>query len=315
MENGRVTVFQARDLFASRVAAGIAAACEDHAHGRLRPPACVRSVEALLDRRLQQIEQIAFEAREQHLRLGVAEAAVEFEHLDSVTRDHEAGEKHPAIVEPVRAQAGDEAIEHLGAHARFERGRQHFGCGRKRAHAASVQAEVAVECALVILRARKKQVAPSVHERVDAALLAFEKFLDHHLCARVPEFPLLHDFADRRLCFGVRLRDDHALAEREPAGLHDDWRTHLRGECARVVRIGKLPARRSRDAVAQHEFLREDLGRFQPRRTLRRPKNMQAFALKTIHDPRRKRIIRADDRQADAALLREFHKRIVIGDF
>ena len=42
---------------------------------------------------------------------------------------------------------------------------------------------------------------------------------------------------------------------------------------------------------------------------------MQAFALKTIHDPRRKRIIRADDRQADAALLRKFHKRIVIGDF
>ena len=174
---------------------------------------------------------------------------------------------------------------------------------------------VAIERALVILRAGEKQEAPPVHERMDAALLAFEKLLNHHLRARVAELPLLHDLANRSIRLGVRRRDDHPFAERQPTRLHDDGRVHFRSESTRFLRGGKLSARRRRDAVAEHKLLRKHLRRFQPRRALCRTENAQPFALETIHDSSRQRIIRPDHGQTDALAFCERNECVVLADF
>jgi hypothetical protein len=53
----------------------------------------------------------------------------------------------------------------------------------------------------------------------------------------------------------------------------------------------------------------------EPGSRLRGAENPQSFALKSIHDARRERVIRPDDREADALALRECHERVVLGDF
>ena len=52
---------------------------------------------------VEQIEQIAFEPREQHLRLGVAEAAVELEQLHAALGDDEAAVEHAAVLDAAPA--------------------------------------------------------------------------------------------------------------------------------------------------------------------------------------------------------------------
>lgn len=91
---------------------------------------------------------------------------------------------------------------------------------RIRPHAAGVQALVALERALVILRGRenprRRAVAQGVHRDFDA----LEIFLNDHLRARRAEHLAHHDFVHGLFGFGLVVADQHAFAEREPVGFH-----------------------------------------------------------------------------------------------
>ena len=75
---------------------------------------------------------------------------------------------------------------------------------------------------------------------------------------------------DRGVGFGARLRDDHALARREPVGLDHDRRAALGDVGVRRARVGERAVRRGRHAVALHERLGEVLRAFELRRGARR---------------------------------------------
>ena len=51
----------------------------------------------------QQLQQAGLQARQHHLRLGVAEADVVLEHLGSLRSEHQAGVEHPSVVDPAPA--------------------------------------------------------------------------------------------------------------------------------------------------------------------------------------------------------------------
>src|SRR5271165_4815688 len=57
------------------------------------------------------------------------------------------------------------------------------------------------------------------------------------------------------------------------------------------------------------EMLCECLGRLESRPRLRRTENPQAAPLEFIHDPRRQRIIRTDDREGNALARRKIRQR------
>ena len=97
MENGdslqRLGVCDPRDRFALRVISGVAARRHDDANRRARVPLGLDRVELAVDGRFEQIDQIALEPGEQHLGFGIAKAAVEFQQLRPLLRDHHAGEQ------------------------------------------------------------------------------------------------------------------------------------------------------------------------------------------------------------------------------
>ena len=105
------------------------------------------------------------------------------------------------------------------------------------------------------------------------------------------------------------LRDDHAFAERESVGFDDERISRLSGRnCCASALSEKLPERRGRDAVALHEFLGENLRRFEPRGALGRTEDAQAVRLKKIDDAGGERVVRADDGEVDALVLGELRR-------
>ena len=64
---------------------------------RRRASALAASSQSPLQARLQDIEQVALQQRQDHLRLGVAKAAVELQHPRPVGRQHQAGVEHAGI--------------------------------------------------------------------------------------------------------------------------------------------------------------------------------------------------------------------------
>ena len=67
--------------------------------------------------------------------------------------------------------------------------------------------------------------------------------------------------------------------------------------------------------MALHEFLRENLRRFELRGALRGAEDPQAVLLEKIDDARGERVVRADDREVDALILGKLHERRLLGDF
>ena len=92
------------------------------------------------------------------------------------------------------------------------------------AHAAGVGSLVAVEGALVVLRADQRQRMLAVAQREEARLLADQEFLDHHRGAGGAEAVARQHVARRLDRLLDRLGHDDALAGGEPVGLDHDRR-------------------------------------------------------------------------------------------
>src|ERR1700682_564467 len=100
MENLNVRKFgrfiQTRNRFSSVVFIGITAGCEDDRHASAFVPLDRVIVDLAVDRGLEQWQQIGFHARQDCLRLRVAEAAIELEDTRAFCRNHEAREEKSA---------------------------------------------------------------------------------------------------------------------------------------------------------------------------------------------------------------------------
>ena len=283
---------------------GVAPGGEHRAHGRARggerrplgpPPACG-------DGRERSPERTRGQHREQGLRLGVAEAAVELEHVGrSVGRDHQAGVEHSLVRRPPGRHLVQRGHQHLAAHPLDELlgGEAHRAVG---AHAARVGPRVALAQALVVLRRRQNLDLLPVREGEDGELLALEKLLDHDLAARVaqPAFGEHRPRGRRRL---VPRRTDHgALAAGEPRGLDDEGHGVAGDVGERGRELGEALARRGGDAGAAHHVLGERFGRFEPRGRLRGSEDRPARRAQAIDEARGEGRLGTHDGEVDPVL-------------
>jgi hypothetical protein len=184
------------------------------------------------------------------------------------------GYKNAAIINALRRAAAHERFENFARGVGKLRVAQERR-GRIRAHAAGVQAEVAVERALVILRRGENLRRLAVAQRVQRNLDAFEKFLDDHARARRAEGLADHDFVHGLFRFGLVGANQNAFAEREAVGFHHAFAAE-RAQRLRRPAIEKFRPRR-RDAVFLHELLGENLRRLELRGFLVRPQMRRPF--------------------------------------
>ena len=93
MEDDDIAVYvvEAADRLAGLVRAGIAAGREHHRECGVVAPAYVDAVERAVGDGEHDLEQVAFESRQQRLRLRIAEARVELDDARAVGRDEDAG--------------------------------------------------------------------------------------------------------------------------------------------------------------------------------------------------------------------------------
>ena len=165
----------------------------------------------------EQRQQVAVEPREQRLRLGIAEAAVELDHAQPVLGPHQ-----PRVEEALeRRAAAGELAEHRQVHGLEDLCRLRVGdVGQRRegAHAAGVRAGVAVPDPLVVAGRREGDGGLAGGEGEDGQLGPLEELLDvEGLVERLRDL-------ERRVELVLRAADPDALAGREPVELDDAGR-------------------------------------------------------------------------------------------
>ena len=156
---------------------------------------------------LDQLDQVALQEGQDRLRLGVAEAGVELDHLRPFGGEHEPGVEEAAKGAPLGGQAGHRRADDAGHDlVQQRRGDEAGGCVG--AHAPGVGAAVAVEDALVVARDAEGDGRLAVAEGEDGGLRALQAALDHHPAAAGAVGPLLHDGGEGGVGLGERVGDD-----------------------------------------------------------------------------------------------------------
>jgi hypothetical protein len=168
----------------------------------------------------------------------------------------------------------------------------------------------------VVARRLERADRLAVGHREDGDLLADQAFLEHEPPAGIAELVADHDPLDRVERLVLVLRDDHALARREPVGLeHAGPGGLLLGDPQLgVARIVEDPIVRARDVVLAQEVLGEDLAAFELRGRLARPEELEPVRREPIGDPEHERRLRPDDREVDLRLAGVARERLdVVG--
>ena len=174
---GRLGRLDPLDRRAGVVARGVLAAGDDHGHRRARADADLRAAQVAGRGGGERPEQVAFEERQQRLRLRVAEPAVELQHPRPVGGQHQAGEEHA----DERRGAARELLEHGPVDPvdeLLDLGRPEARDRRERPHPAGVRPRVAVADALVVAGGAERDRPFPVAQREDGELLALEQLLE-----------------------------------------------------------------------------------------------------------------------------------------
>ena len=182
---------------------------------------------------------------------------------------------------------------------------------RVHAHAARVRAQVAIECALVVLRAGHGKSLAFRKEREHAAFGAFEHFLDNHHAARFAEVAR-EAIANGLFGFFHIFGNHDALASSKAVGLHDNGSAHLVQVIhGLILRRALFVARRGK-AMGQHEFLREAFGTFEARTLRTRAEHRDARRANSIGDASDQRSLGANNHKVDVLAACEADNSISI---
>jgi len=248
---------------------------EDDAHGGALSPGQLSTRRITPRRCSEQLEEIAFEQRNDRLGLRIAEPAVELEDTRTVLGQHQAGVQQADERRSSRRELG----ENRNVDSLDERkciGRAHTRDRRIRPHASRVRPLVAVEGPFEVLRRDERQRCAAVADREERDLRSLEELLDDHVACR----PL--ERTHRLVDLGFRATDVYALSRGEPVGLHDARRPRDRE-----------PRRRRHARGAQH-VLGECLGAFDPGSCGARPEDQEAEPAKHVGQPEHERKLRPD---------------------
>ena len=139
---------------------------------------------------------------------GIAEAAVEFDHLRSGCREHQTGVNHPAVVDTAVSQGFQDGLKHQGFNLEKCVLIQKWGWGIS-AHPSGVGSLIAVLEPFVVLGWGKENHAFAITEGEHRNLRAFESFLQHELGSSRTKTPL-EGLLNGGFCFG------HCFGHRDP---------------------------------------------------------------------------------------------------
>src|SRR6187551_3456902 len=283
---GRACHLDAADRDAALRVVRIAGGGQDDRHGCERLGGELDSGQLAVRGGGKRFEEIAAQAGEERLRLGVAEAAVELEHARPGVGQHQAGvekagKRGAAPRELGDHRAVDEAGELLDVFLTEHR------YGRVAPHAARVWAFVSVLQPLEVLGRREREDFLTVAESEERDLLALEQLLDDDVLA---ERACTHE---RRIRLVLGAAHEHALARREAIGLDD------------AGRAGFVENGSGRHRGGVEHLLGERLRPLDACGRLARPEHGDAGAPELVRDARDERGLGADDDEVDLVLPAE----------
>ena len=228
------------------------------------------------------LEQVAVQPRQHGLRLRVAEAAVELEHLDAGLRHDQAGVEHAAVGDAAPAERRDDRLHHVlhgGVDGLLLEPRDRAVA----AHAAGVGPLVAGEDALVVLRRRERHRRRAVAEHQQRDLGAGEVLLGDEHVAGVAELARDEAGADGLAGLVHVLADEHALAGGQAVGL-DHQRVVVAALDVGERRLQALvpPVGAGGHAAGGHDLLGEDLAALELRGLLVGPEHGEAVLLEEV---------------------------------
>ena len=237
-------------------------------------------------------DQIGAKPWQDHLRLGVAEAAVEFDHLRPVPGQHQPDIKDAtigcALVSHAARQRADNLVHHLLLQRIGEPRR-----GRYRPHAAGVWPLVAVIGALVVLGASHEQHIRPVHQRKQRCLRSGDPFFDKKGRTGIAE-PAVQHLRGGVLGLGGGIGDDDALAGGQPVGLDHAGPAAGGDGGAGAADVGADREARLMNAEAGAGLARKCFGAFQLRRCRAWSESRKAGGLQPVDEAGDKRGFRPD---------------------
>ncbi len=222
----------------------------------------------------------AFHPVHEGLRLGIAQANVELQHLGPLRGHHQAGVKKSC-----EACCCDGRMNHGVHHVLRLFGRQNAAIAVS-AHTSGVRARVAIVNRLVVLRCFQGHYISTVAQNDEADFFTLEKFFDHQRGTK-----------SSHSSFGFRafLRNDDAFACRQAIRLDHDRIIELVQCRDGGLFVGGLQESGGRDADALHELLGVDLGSLQLRGLLSGSNNGAARRAEFVNDARDQRYFGTHD--------------------
>ena len=303
---------EAADDIAFMGRSGIAGRSHDDAAGCSVFPVDHIGRQRALGAGIHDLGQVAVEERQDGLRFGIAEAAVEFDDFRAIGRDHQAGIEAALVGDAFLFEAIDDGFQNLFFDflADFRRNDR---CRRISPHAARVGAFIVIEDTLVVLGGNHGHDGLAIDESQEACFFADHTFFNDDAAARSTEDVVFHHGVDGFDGFCFRLGDDDALAGSQAIGLDDD-------RCALFLNIGlggfaigKGGVSCRRDVVFLHEVLGKDFGPFHLGCGLVRAKDSQAFGLGQVGNAFGQGDFRADDEHVDAFVFGIVRDGVQIG--
>lgn len=274
---------EAVDQVAGANCAGIARGGEDDADGRVLAESEVGGVDAAGSGGVKESAEISFDAVEEGLGFGVAEADIVFKDLGSCGGHHQAGVEEPGKGGAFALELVDDGlhdgVHHLLAHVAIEEA----GVGVS-AHAAGVGALVVIGDALVVLRGFEGDDAFAVREADEADFFAFEELLKDNTGARGADESAGEHGADDGFGFVGVVDDDDALSGGESVGLDDERALKLGQGLDGGFGVIGGDVGGGGDAGAVHEVFGENLAAFELSGGLGGSKDEAALAAEGVDD-------------------------------
>jgi hypothetical protein len=149
----------------------------------------------------------------------------------------------------------------------------------------------------VVLGGEQDQHVFAVADPEERELLPLQVRFDHDLAARLAEDALRHHRAHRVQRFLLGLGHHHALARREPRGLHDDRGLDLAQVRLDLGLLGEGAVRSGGHAALDHQRLGERLAGLDAGCVGVRPEDRDALLAHAVGEPGRERPFGADHRQ------------------
>ena len=290
---------EAGDDLALLVWARIAGRAHDHAAGHPRIEVDRHAVEVAGAGRPEHLHEISPQSRQERLAFGIAEPAVELEHLGAGGGEHDARVEDPSILDAIAAERVDGGHEHLSLDGGQRRRVEHRG-GAVGAHPPRVGTSVAFADSLVVLAGIEQPDGAPIDQAEHAHLLAGQLLLDQDRRPRLAELAVDHHPLDRVQRVGGLLADEDPLAGRQPGGL--DHAGILVGRHVGAGGIGVVedPCLGGGDGHLPHDLLGEGLVRLELGGRLRRAEDPPLFGLQRIAEPRRQRALGSHHHEVDA---------------